>query len=79
MDAHGNYTARGGGESGAVTAGWTTTVWIRERRATWSSGGEADTGIVWLAGNRRHSQSGAEQDLHGLGTTLIGRRFDVSD
>ena len=47
MDAHGNYTAYGGGEFGPVTAGWMTTVWIPGTARDVEFRGEADTGIVW--------------------------------
>ena len=80
MDAHGNYTARGGGESGAVTAGWTTTVWIPGTARDVELRGEADTGIVnrWQEiGDIRNPEP--NKTYTAVGTTLIGRRFDVSD
>ena len=81
MDAHGNYTARGGGESGAVTAGWTTTVWIPGTARDVELRGEADTGIVWNRwqeiGDIRNPEP--NKTYTAVGTTLIGRRFDVSD
>ena len=81
MDAHGNYTARGGGESGAVTAGWTTTVLIPGTARDVELRGEADTGIVWNRwqeiGDIRNPEP--NKTYTAVGTTLIGRRFDVGD
>lgn len=80
MDAHGNYTARGGGESGAVTAGWTTTVWIPGTARDVELRGEADTGIVWNRwqeiGDIRNPEP--NKTYTAVGTTLIGRQFEVS-
>ena len=53
IDADYNYTAQGGGESGPVTAGWMTTVWIPGTARDVELRGEADTGIVWIAGRNR--------------------------
>jgi thiol-activated cytolysin len=80
MDAHGNYTARGGGESGAVTAGWTTTVWIPGTAHDVELRGEADTGIAWNRwqeiGDIRNPEP--NKTYTAVGTTLIGRQFEVS-
>jgi thiol-activated cytolysin len=80
MDAHGNYTARGGGESGSVTAGWTTTVWIPGTARDVELRGEADTGIVWNRwqeiGDIRNPEP--NKTYTAVGTTLIGRQFEIS-
>jgi thiol-activated cytolysin len=81
MDAHGNYTARGGGESGSVTAGWTTTVWIPGTARDVELRGEADTGIAWNRwqeiGDIRNPEP--NKTYTAVGTTLIGRQFEISD
>jgi thiol-activated cytolysin len=81
MDAHGNYTARGGGESGPVTAGWAITVWIPGTARDVELRGEADTLIAWNRwqeiGDIRNPEP--NKTYAAVGTTLIGRRFEVSD
>jgi thiol-activated cytolysin len=80
IDAHGNYTAHSGGESGPVTAGWTTTVWIPGTARDVELRGEADTGIVWNRwqeiGDIRNPEP--NKTYTAVGTTLIGRQFEVS-
>jgi thiol-activated cytolysin len=80
MDALGNYTPGGGGESGPVTAGWTTTVWIPGTARDVELRGEADTGIVWNRwqeiGDIRNPEP--NKTYTAVGTTLIGRQFEVS-
>ena len=80
IDADYNYTAQGGGESGPVTAGWMTTVWIPGTARDVELRGEADTGIVWNRwqeiGDIRNPEP--NKTYTAVGTTLIGRQFEVS-
>jgi hypothetical protein len=72
--------AHGGGESGPVTAGWTTTVWIPGTARDVELRGEADTGIVWNRwqeiGDIRNPEP--TKTYTAVGTKLIGRQFEVS-
>jgi hypothetical protein len=63
-----------------VTAGWTTTVWIPGTARDVELRGEADTGIVWNRwqeiGDIRNPEP--NKTYTAVGTTLIGRQFEVS-